>query len=123
VLSLRKDAAALLRRLGYSNVDIRNADGWFGWPEQAPFGGIRVTCAAPRVPDALFDQLAEGGRMLIPIGEPEGVQMLARIRKSGGKRIVEEIADVRFVPMTGEGQKRIKQSEQSGSRLPRETPG
>jgi len=107
---LAAEASALLRRLGYGNVEVRKGDGWFGWPERAPFEGILVTCSSARVPEALFDELAEGGRLLIPIGEPGGVQILTRIRQAGGMRVVEEICEVRFVPMTGQSLKRIKKT-------------
>jgi protein-L-isoaspartate(D-aspartate) O-methyltransferase len=106
--ALAETASALLRRLGHANVVVRAGDGFFGWPGEALFDGIIVTCAAARIPEPLFEQLAEGGRMMIPIGEPDAVQVLTRVRKVKGKRIVEEILDVRFVPMTGEGLKKKK---------------
>jgi protein-L-isoaspartate(D-aspartate) O-methyltransferase len=105
---LAVQAAGLLRRLGCRNVEVRKGDGFFGWPERAPFDGIVVTCAAAGIPTPLFEQLAEGGRMMIPIGEPDAVQVLTRVRKILGKKIVEEILDVRFVPMTGENLKKKK---------------
>ena len=107
---LAVQAGDLLRRIGCANVEIRTGDGFFGWPERAPFDAIIVTCAAAKVPDPLYDQLAEGGRLVIPIGEPDAVQVLTRVRKIKGRKIVEELLDVRFVPMTGESLKRIKKS-------------
>lgn len=106
--ALAAQASDLLRRLGCANVEIRTGDGFFGWPERAPFEAIIVTCAAAGIPEPLFEQLAEGGRLMIPIGEPDAVQILTRVRKIKGKKIVEEILDVRFVPMTGENLKKKK---------------
>jgi protein-L-isoaspartate(D-aspartate) O-methyltransferase len=105
---LAERASGLLRRLGYANVEFRTGDGFFGWPERAPFDAIIVTCAAIRVPEPLFEQLAEGGRLVIPLGEPDAVQVLTRVRKTNGRKVVEEITDVRFVPMTGENLKKKK---------------
>jgi protein-L-isoaspartate(D-aspartate) O-methyltransferase len=102
---LAVQAADLLRRLGYANVEVRAGDGFFGWSEKAPFDAIIVTCAASRIPEPLFQQLAEGGRLAVPVGEPDAVQMLTRVRKVKGRKVVEELLDVRFVPMTGEGLK------------------
>jgi protein-L-isoaspartate(D-aspartate) O-methyltransferase len=106
--ALAAQAADLLRRLGCRNVEVRKGDGFFGWPERSPFDAIIVTCAAAKIPEPLFEQLAEGGRMVIPIGEPDAVQILTRVRKIKGQRAVEEILDVRFVPMTGENLKKKK---------------
>ncbi len=103
---LAETAAVRLKKLGYANVEIRSGDGFFGWPEEAPFDGIIVTCAARRVPEALFGQLAEGGRMVIPVGERDDVQRLLRIRKVRGRPVEEEITMVRFVPMLGADQKK-----------------
>jgi len=99
--ALAETAAGLLTKLGYSNVEVRSGDGFFGWPENAPFDGIIVTCAARRVPDALFEQLKEGGRLVIPLGDAGDVQRLVRVRKVKGKPVEEEITLVRFVPMLG----------------------
>jgi protein-L-isoaspartate(D-aspartate) O-methyltransferase len=98
---LAETAAGLLTKLGYLNVEVRSGDGFFGWPENAPFDGIIVTCAARRVPDPLFEQLAEGGRLVIPVGDTSDVQRLVRVRKVKGKPVEEEITLVRFVPMLG----------------------
>lgn len=102
---LAAKAGDRLRRLGYANVEIRRGDGYFGWPEQAPFDAVIVTCAAGKIPEPLFEELKEGGRLVIPVGEKDGVQTLTLLRKINGKRKVEEITSVRFVPMTGENQK------------------
>ncbi|MCX6564819.1 MAG: protein-L-isoaspartate(D-aspartate) O-methyltransferase [Candidatus Aminicenantes bacterium] len=98
---LAETAAGLLTKLGYSNVEIRSGDGFFGWPENAPFDGIIVTCAARRVPEPLFEQLKEGGLLVIPVGDTSDVQRLVRVRKVKGKPVEEEITLVRFVPMIG----------------------
>jgi len=106
--ALARQAAATLVRLGFANVRARAGDGFFGWPEEAPFDGIIVTAAAPVVPPALFAQLAEGGRLVIPLGDPSTYQRLTVVTKRDGKQRVERVLDVRFVPMTGEVQKKKK---------------
>ncbi|HSA95632.1 MAG TPA: protein-L-isoaspartate(D-aspartate) O-methyltransferase, partial [Acidobacteriota bacterium] len=80
---LARQAAATLGRLGYKNVHVRA--GFFGWPEASPFDGIIVTAAATEVPPALFAQLKEGGRMVIPLGDPRSFQVLTLVTKRGGK--------------------------------------
>jgi protein-L-isoaspartate(D-aspartate) O-methyltransferase len=104
--ALAGTASSLLRKLGCANVEVRAGDGFFGWPEEAPFDGIIVTCAARHVPENLLDQLAEGGRLVIPVGGTEEVQRLLRIRKVGGNPVEEEITLVRFVPMLGADRKK-----------------
>lgn len=90
-----------LRRLGYTHVRFRVGDGTRGWPEEAPFSAILVTAAAPRVPQSLFSQLAEGGRLVIPVGG-RFHQELWRVRKQGGKAVYEHLCPVSFVPLVGE---------------------
>jgi protein-L-isoaspartate(D-aspartate) O-methyltransferase len=97
---LAKRATADLARLGYHNVRVRHGDGYQGWPEAAPFDSIIVTCAPDHVPQPLVDQLREGGRMVIPVGD-FGDQNLFLLRKRGGRLERERILPVRFVPMTG----------------------
>ena len=93
-------AAKRLARLGASNVHLQTAQGWDGWPSQAPFDAIIVTAAAGRVPPALFRQLKPGGRLIVPIGEPGGHQVLMRIVKTEDGGITEErILSVAFVPL------------------------
>lgn len=92
-----------LKRLGYNNVQVSVGDGYAGWPEQAPFDTIIVTCAPDHVPQPLTDQLKEGGRLIIPVGG-QGAQSLVLIRKIDGKLKREQVMDVRFVPMTGKAE-------------------
>jgi protein-L-isoaspartate(D-aspartate) O-methyltransferase len=100
---LGREAAERLKRLGYSNIQVRIGDGYRGWPEAAPFDAIIVTAAPDHVPSALVDQLREGGRMILPVGR--FVQNLIRLRRTpkGIKR--ETLLPVRFVPMVGEAEK------------------
>jgi protein-L-isoaspartate(D-aspartate) O-methyltransferase len=104
--SLARRAADTLGKLGYANVRVRSGDGFFGWPEEAPFDAVIVTCAVDRVPPRLFDQLAEGGRLVLPLGDSRSYQTLTLVTKKSGKMTIRKIADVRFVPMTGEALKR-----------------
>jgi protein-L-isoaspartate(D-aspartate) O-methyltransferase len=96
---LARTAAARLQRLGYTQVRGKTGDGYLGWPEEAPFDAILVTAAAPTVPPALATQLKEGGRLVIPLGEPGGVQTLVRLRNVKGELKEEERLPVRFVPL------------------------
>jgi protein-L-isoaspartate(D-aspartate) O-methyltransferase len=93
-----------LAALGYKNVDVRMGDGYFGWPERAPFDGIIVTAAANHIPPALIEQLKPGGRMVIPVGNPFQTQMLMLVTKgSKGPRDlqVRNLMPVAFVPLVG----------------------
>jgi len=103
---LAERAARTLRELNRQDVQVRSGDGFFGWPEEAPFDAIIVTCASPRIPPPLFDQLKEGGRLVIPLGDIQPFQVLTLATKKGGKLRTREISGVRFVPMTGETQKK-----------------
>ncbi len=103
ICPLEKNARAVLDRLGFKTVRTRCADGYKGWPEEAPFDAILLTAAPPRVPGPLLDQLAEGGRLVAPVGGRE--QELVRIRKVKGKLKEEKLLSVIFVPMTGEARK------------------
>jgi protein-L-isoaspartate(D-aspartate) O-methyltransferase len=100
---LAKRAEATLRRLGYDRVHVRHGDGYRGWPDAAPFDAILVTAAPGRVPKPLLDQLAPGGRLVIPVGA--GVQELEVHRRTESGIEVEHVAPVRFVPMTGEAER------------------
>ena len=93
-------AAATLGELGYDNAHVRCGDGYGGWPEEAPFAAIIVTAAPDRIPEPLVDQLAEGARMVIPLGD--FYQQLMVIRKTDDGVEERSVIPVRFVPMTGE---------------------
>jgi len=99
--SLAKKAAAVLAQLGETNVRVKCGDGYFGWPDEAPFDAVIVTCAADHVPDPLFAQLREGGRLIIPVGKESEVQTLTLYTKIKGTPQPERIIPVLFVPMTG----------------------
>lgn len=94
-------AEQTLRELEYDNVHVRIGDGYEGWPEAAPFDVILVTAAAERVPPLLVEQLAEGGRLIMPKGQVGGVQTLIKLTRRDGELQEESITSVRFVPMTG----------------------
>jgi protein-L-isoaspartate(D-aspartate) O-methyltransferase len=98
---LYRSAAATLRRLGYANVRTRLADGYFGWPGEPPFDGIVVTAAVDHVPPPLLAQLKEGGRLVLPLGNPYGVQSLVVVTREGGRYQVRHVLGVLFVPLTG----------------------
>jgi protein-L-isoaspartate(D-aspartate) O-methyltransferase len=101
---LAKISTERLRRLGFSNVRVLLGDGTLGWPEQAPFDAIVVTAAGPIVPPALLEQLREGGRLVMPIGDARYSQELIRvIRQEKGHFQRENLGGVRFVPLVGEG--------------------
>jgi len=95
---LGKTAEATLQRLGYSNVHLKIGDGYKGWPEEAPFDAIIVTCAPDKVPQPLVDQLKDGGRMVIPVGE-RFAQELYLLEKKDGQLKESVTLPVRFVPM------------------------
>ncbi len=102
-----------LKSLGYENVEVREGDGYRGWPDQAPFDIIILAAAPPEVPPALLDQLALGGRLVLPVGAERGAQQLLLIKKDhNGELTREVIAPVAFVPMTGEAQDNGKHDEE-----------
>ncbi|HJQ17701.1 MAG TPA: protein-L-isoaspartate(D-aspartate) O-methyltransferase [Allosphingosinicella sp.] len=95
-------AAERMKRLGYGNVVVRHGDGSKGWPEEAPFDAILAAASGPDVPDVLLRQLAVGGRLVMPIGEPQAVQTLVAVTRSGEDRFdTEDLGPVRFVPLIG----------------------
>jgi protein-L-isoaspartate(D-aspartate) O-methyltransferase len=100
---LARRAAETLRRLGYARVHLRTGDGYRGWPEAAPFDAVIVTAAPGRVPAPLLEQLAPGGRLVIPVGTRD--QMLEVHRRTSDGIVIERKVPVRFVPMTGEAQR------------------
>ena len=98
--ALAETAAARLARLGYRNIEVRAGDGTQGWPEAAPFNAIMVTAAAADIPPALVAQLAVGGRMIMPVGDPDGSQVLMLVeRPPRGELVWRELWPVRFVPL------------------------
>jgi protein-L-isoaspartate(D-aspartate) O-methyltransferase len=103
VPALAGRAAKDLARLGHDNVHVREGDGWAGWPEEAPFDRIIVTAAAPELPEPLLEQLADGGRMIIPVGPAGGRQDLVLVWKTASGEVkTREVLPVRFVPVTGD---------------------
>ena len=99
VEKLAAGAAKVLADLGYNNVKIRHGNGYMGWPEEAPFDAVIVTAAPEVIPEKLIEQLAEGGMMIVPVGEVHSVQSLMRITKKDGRAVQENLLPVRFVPM------------------------
>ena len=97
--SLKKKAETLLKGLGVNNVFFKHADGGLGWNEQAPFDRIIVTANAPEIPKKLVDQLVENGIMIIPIGDDYSPQVLKKVIKRENKILVENLMQVRFVPL------------------------
>jgi protein-L-isoaspartate(D-aspartate) O-methyltransferase len=101
VRPLGERAAALLKALGYDNVELRIGDGYLGWPEAAPFQAVIVTAAPEHMPQPLIDQLAPGGRLVAPIGPQSGAQDLLLMRKGAdGSTVTQSVLPVRFVPLT-----------------------
>ena len=113
---LAASAAARLDSLGYANITVREGDGYRGWPEHAPFDAIVVTAAPGHVPEPLVEQLAVGGKLIIPVGS--GLQELMEITRTEEGIVERRVIPVRFVPMTGEAQE--SRADTSGSPM-RET--
>lgn len=102
VAPLGRRSAKLLKELGYDQVQVRIGNGYLGWPEEAPFDKIIVTCAPDQIPQPLLDQLAPGGKMVIPVGGQFQTQYMVEVTKNQrGKISSKEHYPVRFVPMTG----------------------
>ncbi len=98
--SLAKEAGNVLKRLGYENVNVKSGDGYQGWKEHAPYDGIIITAAPPKIPKPLTDQLKVGGKMVLPLGvASQDLIVIEKTQKGLEKR---SIIPVRFVPMTGE---------------------
>ena len=98
---LANDAETRLKNLDYKNVKVKNADGYFGWQDFAPYDAIIVTAAANHVPPSLLEQLKDGGKLIIPLGSTLTFQTLTLITKNGNDLETEFITGVRFVPLTG----------------------
>jgi protein-L-isoaspartate(D-aspartate) O-methyltransferase len=101
VAPLAKKAESILKELGYNNVHFLVGDGTRGWPEEAPFDGIVVTAGAPRIPEPLVAQLADGGRLVIPVGGGWSQELMI-VRKVKGKIEEEPVCGCVFVPLLGE---------------------
>jgi protein-L-isoaspartate(D-aspartate) O-methyltransferase len=99
---LARSADERLRELGYTNVWVKCGDGFYGWAEHAPYDAIIITCAARTIPERLVEQLRDGGRMILPLGDEPFHQSLTVLTKRGEKIEKQRITDVVFVPMTGE---------------------
>jgi protein-L-isoaspartate(D-aspartate) O-methyltransferase len=107
---LAKEARQRLKKLGFANIHIKTGDGFKGWKEHAPYDAIIVTCAPPAIPPPLIAQLAESGRLVVPVGRTW--QELIVLTKKSGTIHKERIIPVRFVPMTGSGVQTINPGTQ-----------
>ena len=96
---LASAAARVLADLEYANATVLRADGWQGHPPGAPYDAVVVAAAAPSIPSALIEQLADGGRLVIPLGPPSLSQNLTLVTRTGGKTISKQLCPVRFVPL------------------------
>ncbi|MDZ7766378.1 MAG: protein-L-isoaspartate(D-aspartate) O-methyltransferase [Melioribacteraceae bacterium] len=100
ITELAEQSKERLSALGYSNVEVKNADGYYGWEEHAPFDAIVVTAAAEYIPPPLIEQLKDGGKMIIPVGSPFLTQRLMLVEKENGETKTTSLLPVRFVPFT-----------------------
>ncbi len=101
--ALAEQAAERLPRLGYDQVEVRAGDGYYGWPDEAPFDAIIVTAAASHGPSPLLQQLRTGAKMIIPVGSPFSTQQLLLITRDQNEQVrTRQVLPVRFVPLTGE---------------------
>jgi len=98
---LFQNASRILKALNYRNVNVRRADGYFGWEEAAPFDCIMITAAVDHIPPPLLNQLKDNGRLILPLGNPFSYQHLTLVVKKGKDYTVRQITGVLFVPMTG----------------------
>ena len=105
IKNLADGAKKALEENGYSNVKTKNEDGYFGWKEEAPFDAIIITASVNHVPPSLFEQLKEGGKIILPLGSTLTYQSLTLVEKINGSPKSTYLLDVRFVPMTGEAEK------------------
>ena len=115
VPELASSAAQRLQTLGYDNLNLKQADGYYGWSDQAPFDAVLVTAAPDHLPAPLVEQLSDGGRLVIPIGPPGGFQSLWKFVKTGNDLKAFNLGSVAFVPFTGEG---VQQGSDVPSPLP-----
>ena len=105
---LHRKSKELLQSLGFDNIQTRHGDGYFGWKEAAPFDGIMITAAVDHIPPPLLKQLKDGGRLILPLGNPFHYQHLCLVTKQGADYQVKQITGVLFVPMTGYAAERIR---------------
>ena len=98
---LHLKSTRVLKSLNLKNVYTRHGDGYFGWPEKAPFDAIMITAAVNHIPPPLLEQLKDGGRLILPLGNPFSYQNLVLVTKTGDDYTVKQIIGVLFVPMTG----------------------
>jgi protein-L-isoaspartate(D-aspartate) O-methyltransferase len=98
---LYENSSNLLKQLDYKNVHCRHGDGYFGWPDAAPFDAIMITAAVDHIPPPLIAQLKDGGRLVLPLGSPFGYQNLVLVTKRGQDVVLRNIIGVLFVPLTG----------------------
>jgi protein-L-isoaspartate(D-aspartate) O-methyltransferase len=98
---LARTAAARLARLGHGNVHVHHGDGTLGWPPCAPYEAIAVAAGAPRPPASLLDQLAVGGRLVLPHGQPDHQRLVRIMRRSATSFVEHDLGEVRFVPLVG----------------------
>ncbi|MBW2041844.1 MAG: protein-L-isoaspartate(D-aspartate) O-methyltransferase [Deltaproteobacteria bacterium] len=98
---LYEKSSKILKELGYTNIKIRSGDGYFGWEKAQPFDAVMITAAVDHIPPPLLKQLRNGGRLILPLGNPFSYQNLVRVTKKGEDYIIDQICGVLFVPMTG----------------------
>jgi len=98
---LHKESTKLLKALGYRNIFTRHGDGYFGWQDAAPFDAIMITAAVNHIPPPLLKQLKDGGRLILPLGNPFSFQNLTLVTRQGNDYTTRQITGVLFVPMTG----------------------
>jgi protein-L-isoaspartate(D-aspartate) O-methyltransferase len=108
---LSQRATAVIQQLGYDNIHTRVGDGYAGWPEAAPFDAIIVTCAPEAIPQPLIDQLKDGGRMVIPVGDRFN-QVVHLIEKHGNRLTDRQLRPTLVVPMTGQAQREAAEKRQ-----------
>jgi protein-L-isoaspartate(D-aspartate) O-methyltransferase len=108
VSALAERAKQTLARLGYKNIQVKTGDGFYGWEEKGPFDAILLTASAERIPEPLWRQLREEGRLVMPMGKEGRSQQLVRVKKIAGQQRIERITEVVFVPMTGEVRKEVR---------------
>jgi len=111
---LGKRAAEVLKSLNYTNVHTRVGDGYVGWPEAAPFDAVIFTCAPEKVPAPLIEQLKEGGRMVVPLGDRFNQIVYLKVKRDGKLVDVRELRPTLFVPMTGRAQREAASERKKG---------